>query len=46
MSAEEWLEMLNNLSEQELEELFTGIAVRLLVNRGRIVRVELCNLGR
>ena len=42
MSAEKWLEELNRMTEEELEELFCGMAVRLLTYHGKIVRVENC----
>ena len=44
MSTEKWLEELNRLTEEELEELFCGMAVRLLTYKGKIVRVENCTI--
>ena len=32
------------LTEEELEELFCGMAVRLLTYKGKIVRVENCTI--
>ncbi len=40
MSAEEWLEFLNSLTDEQLEALFTGLSVRILKKDGRIVRVN------
>ena len=45
MTHDEWLEKLNGMSDEELDELFCGMTVRLLVYRGRIVRVESCAMN-
>ena len=39
MDTKTWLDFLNGLSEEELEQVFVGMAVRLLTKGGKIVRV-------
>jgi len=40
MTTEKWLSYLNTLTDEELEEEFVGMTVRILKNNGRIVRVQ------
>ena len=40
MSTEKWFEFLNSLTDEQLEEIFAGMTVRIIKNKGRIVRVN------
>lgn len=40
MTTEKWLSYLNTLTDEELEEEFVWMTVRILKNNGRIVRVQ------
>lgn len=39
MNAEKWLEYLNTLTDEQLEEVFVGMTVRVIKNKGRIIKV-------
>lgn len=39
MTHEAWIAYLNALSDEELEGLFVGMTVKIVKNRGRIIKV-------
>lgn len=39
MNYEKWMELLNSKTEEELEEMFVGMSVRIVTYHGRIVGV-------
>ena len=39
MTTREWLAYLDSLTDEQLEEEFVGMTVRIIKNNGRIVRV-------
>ena len=39
MNTEQWFEFLNKLTDEELERVFVGMTVKVIVSRGKIVRV-------
>ena len=39
MTHEAWIAYLNTLTDEQLEEVFVGMTVRVVKNKGRIIKV-------